>query len=157
MQREQANTTRRLKKWERDALQQFMDSGITDVLTLKEHDGQLQVWGKNIQDSGKLMFVLDGEKITVHNKRSKHLIPLLTTLAEAEGLELEEVDEYPAMNGPTYRVAFWAFKTIKEADDTEIVMQSQPIEPSMREMFVEPDEDTIYWDVTQTWTREPLT
>lgn len=124
--------TKRHKKEEIEAVQHFIDTGCSDTLTLKANsDSQLTVYGKNIQNRGKIAFMLDAQTITLHNKRSQHLVPLLEDLAAREGLTLNYVDDWPNFERGA-RLAYWHFKTGKEVDDNEIMRLAQPRQPDDR-------------------------
>lgn len=116
-----ASRLRRVQKFEKEQLQLFMDSGLPNELTLwQDTQDTLRVMGQEIRD-WTVMFLLDNRRITIHNKRSKHLIPLLTKLGEREGLELDLVDDYPNLPDGGAKVAFWKFNNPKEVDDKQLL------------------------------------
>lgn len=112
-------------KWELDHLESLIQTGTSRKLELYMlPDNTLMVHGKHF-DGGSVMFLLDSEKITVQNERSKHLVPLLRRLAEREGLTLNLVDEYTDIP-EGIKVAFWKFNNREEVDDSKIVLKAQP-------------------------------
>lgn len=151
-----AAQTRKLQADEKAWLGEFIKTGSSDHLELVLNNrGKLYVMGNHIKGA-TLMFVLDKRQITVHSERSKHLLSLLTGLADREGLKLNAVREFPAYNNRGNRqVAFWAFKHREEVDDSNLVARIQPLSPvAMREEIeadIEADDEAMPEVVRPVW------
>lgn len=120
-----AAATRKLNREEVVTVEQLLQTGSSSLLTMKLAGETLLVYGQ-ARNEVKLLFTLDKTILAVHSKRSKHLIPLLTKLAEAEGVELVPLAAYNLDIHNIAPVLFWQFAGSKEVDDTELVKLARP-------------------------------
>jgi hypothetical protein len=115
----------RLKRYRDDEkiqLEQFVRTGMSGYKKWIDEESRLVYSGNNMGDTA-ILFTLDDQKITAQKKRTKHIAPLLTELAQREGLELLFTEEPPEHSlGRTIR--YYVFKG--EVDDTELVAQNKP-------------------------------
>lgn len=118
----------------------FITCGSSNQDKYVDDTGKLTVLGYEMGDTN-ILFTLDEEVIIAQMKRTKHLKPLLTELAEREGLELRLI-ETPPETVFGREIMYYSFKNRTQADDTALVTSAMP-----RSIPNSPDTE-----VTERWT-----
>ncbi len=101
-----------------DNLQQFIDTGSSDLRVYIDDKNVLYLYGYN-----SLMATITSRNLKVHKKQGKHVLKQLTALAEREGLQIHIVDSLTERRGRP--VGFWSWKVREEVDDSELVTVTQ--------------------------------
>lgn len=142
---QKAAATRKRYAQERAKLTALLTTGSSNKLScyLDRHGRLLVKLNDSYPAGSPWLFVLDKRQLTVNNKLSKHLLPLLTGLAEREGVRLKLTDEMGRCLVDK-AVAFWAFKGMVEVDDRELMRLATP-KPLAQEAPTPSDTVTLNW------------
>lgn len=113
------------REWEKEQLERLIRTGRSD-LELGLYDNELVVKGETI-NIRKTMFILGKTQLTAWARRTRHLVPLLTRLAEQEGVKLVLQESILGTSNET-PIKYRAFTG--DIDDTELFkakLAEQPI------------------------------
>lgn len=116
----------RKRKREKEEIELFIRTGASDQAKYVGEDGTLMVTGYDMGDT-PILFLMDNQSIVAQEKRTKHLKPLLVSLAKREGLELRLTDIAPEYLPNAKRISYFVFNNQEEIDDSALVTVTQPI------------------------------